>query len=51
MSERRDTHRKPAPLLALVVRPHCPICGKTVYSATGSHPQCMYHVESSKKKP
>lgn len=32
--------KKPEPLETLPVRERCPVCSKTVYSATGIHPQC-----------
>lgn len=50
MNVPKDTNRKPAPLLAQVVRPHCPVCGKPTYSSSGTHPQCMYKAYGAKKK-
>lgn len=32
--------KKPLPLTELVERNKCPICGKSSYSAGGTHPQC-----------
>lgn len=32
--------KKPEPLETIPVRQRCPVCDKTVYSATGIHPQC-----------
>lgn len=34
------SEKKPMPLLEPVTRPKCPICGTSVYSAHGIHPQC-----------
>ncbi len=33
------SEKKPA-LVALRVRPNCPVCGKVSYSLSGMHPQC-----------
>lgn len=31
---------KPEPLFVATTRPKCPVCGQSVYSPAGIHPQC-----------
>ena len=35
--------QKPRPLFAATPRALCPVCGETVYSRAGIHPQCAQH--------
>jgi hypothetical protein len=39
---------KPLPLSKPIPRRKCPICGMSSYSASGVHPQCTDHKNSSK---
>ena len=35
--------QKPRPLFMAASRATCPVCGETVYSRSGIHPQCAQH--------
>ena len=44
------TTSKPEPLFAQVQRPRCPVCGESVYSRAGIHPQCAQERADAQQK-